>query len=123
MSRLTMAVMVALAVVFGSLGVHIYRSYQTEETRIELVALQDNHSGSPYPDSNGVIFATPDGKAVAVHRSDMHVLDKDSLNKLWSNLREGDTVILEHYVEYWEVFGKKIIKKHVDNLTLKTEQN
>ncbi len=123
--RSVMIVIIVAGVILGSLGVHTYRSYQVEEKTIEFVALQDslNSFSQKYGYQNSLFFRTPNGKTISLDRRDIPVVDKDALDKIWNNLHEGDVVVLEHYIEYWKIFGKMITKKHVDNFRLKVEKN
>ncbi len=120
-----MAVLIVAVVVLGSLGVHMSYSYQIEEKTFEFVALRDsfNSFSQKYGYQNSLFFRAPNGRTTSLDRRDISVVDKDALDKVWNNLHEGDVVILEHYKEYWEIFGKKITKKHVDNIRLKAGGN
>jgi hypothetical protein len=47
------------------------------------------------------------------------ILNKNELaesDKVWKNLQPNQKVTLNHYLEYWKLFGTIIVKKHIDIL-------
>ncbi len=56
---------------------------------------------------------------LANDRGQSLVLDYHDLiesDEAWNTLEAGQTIAVEHRIEYWKIFGKMIVKKHTDKL-------
>lgn len=106
--RLSLAIVGLLLVVVGS-AVYSHPMSEDRKVMIQVTKIGPVLHGDTSP--KWIKFYSALGDNLVIDR-----LELTNSSTMWKNLKEEDTVIFHHYIEYWPLFGKVIEKNHQDQL-------
>ena len=106
---------IAAAVLAVAGGYFYENETKVEQSTVELKVLDARLN--PYSHQvDSVMFEFPGGKRMLLNKMDFHE-NKLVLDTVWATLKSSQVLKYEHRIEYWLIFGRVVVKSHIDHLS------